>query len=249
MADDLRTLAELPFHVSGRYPKEVLIRRCQADAADVTELSARDFFERVRDLGLGLGALGVESGDRVAILSESRPEWLIADFAALTGGAVTVPIYPTLPEAQVRYILADSGARAAVAADETQAAKVRAVWGDLPALEALIVVDAPPAGPPPAAAPAAAAPADTGATAPADAAPADSGTAAPAGAAPAGGTSAAAAPAPAAVPAAAPAAAPLPPPLRPPLPPPPFPPPLRPPLPPPPLPPPPRRPQAPGAGS
>ena len=144
MAEEIRTLADLPFHVSGRYPKSVLIRRCQAAAADVTELSARAFFEQVRDLSLGLGALGVEDGDRVALLSESRPEWLIADFAVLTRGAVTVPIYPTLPEAQVRYILADSGARVVVASDEAQAAKVRAVWPDLPDLSVLIVVDGAP---------------------------------------------------------------------------------------------------------
>jgi long-chain acyl-CoA synthetase len=144
VAEEIRTLADLPFHVSGRYPKSVLIRRCQAAAADVTELSARAFFEQVRDLSLGLGALGVEDGDRVALLSESRPEWLIADFAVLTRGAVTVPIYPTLPEAQVRYILADSGARVVVASDEAQAAKVRAVWPDLPDLSVLIVVDGAP---------------------------------------------------------------------------------------------------------
>ncbi len=144
MAEGIRTLADLPFHVSGRYPKPVLIRRCRADEADVAELSSREFFEQVRDLGLGLGAVGVESGDRVAILSESRPEWLIADFAALTRGAVTVPIYPTLPEAQVRYILADSGACAVVASDEAQAAKVRAVWPDLPDLRVLVVVDGTP---------------------------------------------------------------------------------------------------------
>ena len=148
MAEGIRTLADLPFHVSGRYPKSVLIRRCRAEAADVTELSSREFFEQVRDLSLGLGALGVEAGDRVAILSESRPEWLIADYAALTRGAVTVPIYPTLPEAQVRYILADSGACAVVASDESQAAKVRAVWPELPGLAVLIVVErAPDAAP------------------------------------------------------------------------------------------------------
>lgn len=150
MAEEIRTLADLPFHVSGRYPKSVLIRRCRADAADVTELSSREFFEQVRDLSLGLGALGVEAGDRVAILSESRPEWLIADYAALTRGAVTVPIYPTLPEAQVRYILADSGACAVVASDESQAAKVRAVWPELPELAVLIVVDRAPDTAPPA---------------------------------------------------------------------------------------------------
>ena len=180
MAEGIRTLADLPFHVSGRYPKPVLVRRCQADAADVTELSSRAFFEQVRDLSLGLGALGVESGHRVATLSESRPEWLIADFAALTRGAVTVPIYPTLPEAQVRYILADSGACAVVASDETQAAKVRAVWPDLPDLSVLIVVDGAPDG-----APAGAADSSGDAASESEPGAADPGSAEPAAAAPA----------------------------------------------------------------
>lgn len=139
MQDELKTLAALPFHFAGRHPGPALMRRCRGDA--VEEYSAQELFERIRDLGLGLGALGVEPGDRVAILSDSRPEWVVADLAALAAGAVTAPIYPTLPEGQVRYILADSGARAAVVADETQAAKVRAVWGELPALSALVVMD------------------------------------------------------------------------------------------------------------
>ena len=139
MDDELRTLAALPFHVVGRHPKPALMRRCRGDA--VEELSTQECFDRIRDFSLGLGALGVEPGDRVAILSDSRPEWVIADLAALTAGAVTAPIYPTLPEAQVRYILADSGARVAVVADATQAAKVRAAWDDLPALSALVIMD------------------------------------------------------------------------------------------------------------
>ena len=148
MDDELRTLAALPFHFVGRHPKPALLRRCRGDA--VEELSTQEFFDRIRDFSLGLGALGVEPGARVAILSDSRPEWLIADLAALTAGAVTAPIYPTLPEGQVRYILADSGARVVVVADETQAAKVRAVWDELPDLSALVIMD--PAGEPKAAA-------------------------------------------------------------------------------------------------
>ncbi len=148
MDDELRTLAALPFHFVGRHPKPALLRRCRGDA--VEELSSQEFFDRIRDFSLGLGALGVEPGARVAILSDSRPEWLIADLAALTAGAVTAPIYPTLPDGQVRYILADSGARVVVVADETQAAKVRAVWDELPDLSALVIID--PAGEPKAAA-------------------------------------------------------------------------------------------------
>ena len=142
----ISTLADLPFHVSGRYPKPELLRRCTEDGYDT--YASRELFEQVRDLSLGLTGLGVRPGRRVALLSDSRPEWVIADLAILTCGAVTVPLYPTLPAAQIRYILADAGATVVVAADETQAAKVRAVWSELPDLQALIVID-PPAGAPP----------------------------------------------------------------------------------------------------
>ena len=139
MDDAIRTIAELPFYVHGRHPKDALIGRCSGDSMNM--LSTQEFFDLVRDQSLGLGALGIEAGDRVAILSDSRPEWMMADLAILTRGGVTVPIYPTLPPSQVRYILADSNASAIVAANEEQAAKVRAVWDELPGLRALVVMD------------------------------------------------------------------------------------------------------------
>ena len=133
MADSrIATLADLPFHVSGKFPKPLLIRRCQPDGFQ--ELSSRDFFERVRDFALGLQALGVGRGDRVGLLCETRPEWVIADLAVLTLGALTVPIYPTLPPRLVQYILANAGAKAVVASTEEQAAKVREVRSELPDL-------------------------------------------------------------------------------------------------------------------
>ena len=135
----ISTLADLPFHTSGRYPKPVLVRRCAGDGFE--EYSSREFFDRIRDLSLGLAGLGVQPGDRVALISESRPEWLMADLAILTRGAVTVPVYPTLPAAQVRYLLADAGASVAIAGDEAQAAKVREAWPELGDLRTLIVID------------------------------------------------------------------------------------------------------------
>ena len=163
---DIRTLAELPFHVSGRFSKPVLTGRCEGDR--IREWSNRQLFEEVRDLSLGLGGLGVRPRDRVAILSDSRPEWVISDLATLTAGAVTVPVYPTLPANQVGYILAHCGARVVAVANEDLAAKVREARKDAPAVEAVVVFDrgAPGAG---AAGGAGAAPAgadDAGASAP-----------------------------------------------------------------------------------
>src|SRR6185295_8655342 len=75
-------------------------------------IPAATFVERVKDVALGLAALGIRPGDRVALLSENRPEWSIADLAILSLGAINVPIYTTQALEQVDYILSDSGARA-----------------------------------------------------------------------------------------------------------------------------------------
>src|SRR5678815_5744168 len=75
-------------------------------------ITATTFVERVRSATLGLASLGVRPGDRIALLSENRPEWSIADLAILSLGAINVPIYTTQALDQVDYILSDSGARA-----------------------------------------------------------------------------------------------------------------------------------------
>ena len=135
-APELRTLADLPFHVLGRHPKPLLIGQVR-DGAIAGE-STRDWFDRVRDLALGLGSLGVGVGDRVVIMSESRPEWLTADLAILTLGGVTVPVYATLTPGQARYIIQDAGARVAFVSTAEQLEKLQSVRHQLPALEAIV---------------------------------------------------------------------------------------------------------------
>src|SRR6185503_18993100 len=75
-------------------------------------ISATAFIVRVKNVTLGLSSLGVRPGDRIALLSENRPEWSIADFAILSLGAINVPIYTTQALDQIEYILSDSGAHA-----------------------------------------------------------------------------------------------------------------------------------------
>ena len=75
-------------------------------------IPAAAFVERVKNVALGLSGLGVRPGDRIALLSENRPEWSIADLAILSLGAINVPIYTTQALDQVEYILSDSGAKA-----------------------------------------------------------------------------------------------------------------------------------------
>jgi long-chain acyl-CoA synthetase len=140
----IRTLAELPSHVAGRFPKPILVRRSVGDRFE--DRSSRELFDQIRDLSLGLDSIGVAPADRVAILANSRPEWTIADLATLTAGAVTVPVYATLPPGQVGYILADAGVRVVVVEDATQAAKVRDERHRLPELEQIVVMDSGPDG-------------------------------------------------------------------------------------------------------
>jgi long-chain acyl-CoA synthetase len=104
-------------------------------------ISHAEVAERVRHAARGLSALGVRRGDRVAILSENRPEWAIADFACLTAGLTDVPIYPTLPGDQIAYILKDSGAVAIFVSTAAQAEKIREVRTQLPALKTVIGFD------------------------------------------------------------------------------------------------------------
>ncbi len=125
--------------MTGRFQNPRVIGRCRADGIDA--LSSKEFFERIRDLSLGFGALGVEPGDRVAIVSESRPDWVMADLAILSGGAVTVPIYPTLSSVQARYILQDAGAKAAIVSTRSQLEKIQEVRHKLPALEVVVLMD------------------------------------------------------------------------------------------------------------
>src|SRR5213078_2889556 len=87
---------------------------------------------------LGLRALGVERGDRVAILSENRPEWAMADLASVCAAAVDVPIYATLPAAQVLYILNDSQAKVVFVSSPLQARKILEVRDRAPRLKHVV---------------------------------------------------------------------------------------------------------------
>jgi long-chain acyl-CoA synthetase len=89
----------------------------------------------------GLISLGVQPGDRVALLSENRPGWALADLAALSAGAWSVPIYTSLTPDEVQYILADSGARACVVSTEQQLAKVEETRARCPELACVIALD------------------------------------------------------------------------------------------------------------
>jgi long-chain acyl-CoA synthetase len=136
----LATLADVPFHIAGRHPKAEAVGRCREGGIDW--LSTKDFFERIRDISLGLISMGVERGDRVALMAETRPEWIATDLAILCAGGVTVPIYPTLSAAQAQFIVRDSGARFAFVSTREQASKLQKVRHALASLEVIVLFDA-----------------------------------------------------------------------------------------------------------
>jgi long-chain acyl-CoA synthetase len=96
--------------------------------------------DQVETLSLGLIDLGVERGDVVSILGNTRPEWTLFDFAALTAGATVVPIYQTNSAEECLYVLEHSGARTVIVEDEGQLAKIREVRDKLPKLEQVIIM-------------------------------------------------------------------------------------------------------------
>lgn len=101
-------------------------------------ISHSELGERVRHAARGLESLGAAAGDRVALLSENRPEWAIADFACLTARLIDVPVYPTLPADQVVHVLRDSGAIAMFVSTTAQARKIESIRAELPALRTVI---------------------------------------------------------------------------------------------------------------
>lgn len=128
------TLVELFLDGLEAYADTEAKRRRREDGSWAS-LTHREVGEKVRELALGLRGLGLERGDRVALVSDTRQEWALADFALVMSGLVSVPVYPSLPPEQVRYILEDAGVRAAFVEDGEQYRKLEQVSDDLPGLE------------------------------------------------------------------------------------------------------------------
>ncbi len=101
-------------------------------------ISHRELGERARHAARGLESLGARPSDRIALLSENRPEWAIADYACLTGRFVDVPVYPTLPADQAVHVLRDCGAIAIFVSTTAQARKIESIRGELPELKTVI---------------------------------------------------------------------------------------------------------------
>jgi long-chain acyl-CoA synthetase len=129
------TVGELPGWAAENYADAVAIRHSSG------ELSYAQLAAEVDEVAAGLVALGVEAGDRVALLCETRPEWTVCDLAIARIGAVCVPIYPTNSADECAWVLGDSGARVLVLESVEHLAKIDQVRAALPALEYVIGID------------------------------------------------------------------------------------------------------------
>ena len=133
----LATLNDIFFAATERNLDRAMLYR---DAGKWLPISSSDFRRKVAATGGALQEWGIHKGDRVAILSENRPEWSIADFAILLLGAITVPVYATLTPEQTAYALRDSGSSVIFVSTEHQLRKVQTILS-LTQIQKIVVMD------------------------------------------------------------------------------------------------------------
>ncbi len=129
----VHSLPDMLFQTVNQFPEKDALRIRRHD--QLYTLNYRQFGLAVRETAAGLASMGINRGDRVAILSDNRPEWTITDFAAFCVHAVVVPVYTTLPANQIAYILENAGVRIIFVDSPVQLEKVRQIRDQLPQLE------------------------------------------------------------------------------------------------------------------
>lgn len=137
--DEPATLIAIYEQVLRNHPRPDILNYKQDGAW--RSISAKEMLERARNLAAGLHSLGIRKGERVAILSESRLEWVLADQGCIHLGAVAVPIYPTLTSPQVGYILSDCAARAVFISNEEKLQQVETALAGCPAIQQVVLFD------------------------------------------------------------------------------------------------------------
>jgi long-chain acyl-CoA synthetase len=135
-----KTIADLIPHSAAEHADDVAVRYKRDGTWH--DVSYGELAEIVQEIGLGLIDLGIEGGERLCILANTRPEWSYADMGATSAGAVVVPIYQTNSPEECLWVISDSGASAIVCEDEEQLAKIVAIKDQVPNLRTVIVMDA-----------------------------------------------------------------------------------------------------------
>ena len=135
--DTYKTLIEIPLNIREKVPEKAVLKSFRDGSW--REVTSADFFRSIEHLSFKLLSLGIKRTDRCAILSENCPEWLIADFAIMSCGAITVPLHAVLPFDQIQYILRDSGAMGIFVSHEKLLRKIKPALDSLPELKWVIL--------------------------------------------------------------------------------------------------------------
>ena len=136
-------LAKVVFRRAAEQPQAVMLRRPGPGGLSGAwaAVTASQFRDEVVAVAKGLIAAGIEAGDRVAVMSHTRYEWTLIDYAIWTAGAITVPVYETSSAEQVEWILTDSGARALIAETPAHIEAIAEVLGRLPAVQRIWLIE------------------------------------------------------------------------------------------------------------
>jgi long-chain acyl-CoA synthetase len=133
------TLPQLFLHLTKSYPKLAML--LSKKEGRFVPISTEEFRSRVSRLALGLQNLGVKPGDKIILLADNGPDWTITDYAVLSLGGITVPIYPSLVPEQIKYIINDSDAQVVVTSSQRLWEKVEVVKKDLPQVKHFITFE------------------------------------------------------------------------------------------------------------
>jgi long-chain acyl-CoA synthetase len=133
------TVTALPASAAERFADSLAVRH--RAGGEWRELTYGEAVAAILEVALGLAELGIEVGDRVAILADTRWEWTMASYGVSAAGGVVVPVYPTNSPRECAWVLGNSGARAVICENAEQAAKIEAVRGELDDLETVVSIE------------------------------------------------------------------------------------------------------------
>jgi long-chain acyl-CoA synthetase len=133
------TVGGLPSSAAARFGDRLAARH-KVDGG-WREMTYTQTLTAIEEIALGLAELGIEPGDRVGVLSDTRVEWTLSSYGISAAGGVVVPVYPTSSPRDCEWVLGDSGARAVICEDAIQVEKVRAVRRELRALEHVVCIE------------------------------------------------------------------------------------------------------------
>jgi long-chain acyl-CoA synthetase len=141
VAVDFSTIPEMFQKITGKFStasRPALMYKTEGKFEGISYAELKD---RVEKFACGLASFGIRRGDRVAIISENRPEWVISDQAIVALGAVDVPVYPTMSAKQNEYIFNDAGVRMAIVSNQFQLNKIMRVRENVPTLEIVVLMN------------------------------------------------------------------------------------------------------------